>query len=941
MCNNALSHKSLIAHQLSPALMLDRSGIIVSTNEGAVRLIFPQHQDSPPSTNSSLLGKSLVDLGIVLLPGKSPVFWTWDEVLNAARGRIESHDSVMRDGGDVSSVAHTIIHQDTEEFWDHEAERQSIVESDIYVTRHTLKQVGHGTNESPIRPHMIRARANVRWLPSSSEGHYLVTFCRTSLPQRSTAVTPKSRTASVGGGGSTIAKLPDPASFFASCFPEDLGSTFSLEMKDLMPDASNIASSIVPYIVSTLDTDGQVYHLTDSWYHLTGLSESESLGSGWASAVHPEDVPAMTVAWADVLRNERSDWTYPARVRRASDGTYCWFLIRTQPHRDDSGKLLRWYASMIDIHEWVIARLEADRQRQSILTLFSQTDVMLWGIDKSNHIYICEGRLDWDPTRIVALLDRLQQGKTSKTAPIDNAAPCPDPDADKELILTIQAVLEGRAFTPTVEHWEGDRYFRTRFVAERTVPFYDAATGRENSVQAALALTFDITEENARVTLQKENERLVTNEKAAVDASTLKSRFLANMSHEIRTPISGIIGLSEHLSDCGLTEEQTEFCSSIRESAKFLLTVINDVLDFSKLESGHMDVESIPFAPNKLISDTIIPLRLQAEERGIALNWTYKGPSEEVLHGDPWRVRQIITNLISNSLKFTQEGRIDLTVQPIDIKGNQLLVEFIVLDTGIGITEEAMKCLFKPFTQADNSTARLYGGTGLGLSICRQLLELMGGQITLKSIRGQGTTATCRIPFRKFDGPPGDMVMSTSLPARAMRQDPAKIKPNTAPHPQHASLEGSKYERLVSLQENKSPADYHILLVEDNLVNRKVIALAVKKLGYAVSTACNGQEALDYLCKTSVQPRPDAVLMDCMMPVVDGYEATRKLRSDSDMFDEEVRTLPIIALTASAIKGDKEKCWEAGMDDYLTKPAAREDLMRMLLKWIAPQEHQN
>jgi CheY-like chemotaxis protein len=400
--------------------------------------------------------------------------------------------------------------------------------------------------------------------------------------------------------------------------------------------------------------------------------------------------------------------------------------------------------------------------------------------------------------------------------------------------------------------------------------------------------------------------------------------------------VSGIIGLSEHLSDCGLTEEQMEFADSIHESAKFLLTLINNVLDFSKMESGHMDVESIPFSLCKLVSDALTPLRLQAKEKDLALNLNYDLPSDALFLGDPWRLRQILSNLIGNSLKFTEEGQVDLNVQClVQESTNTSMVQFVIHDSGVGISEEAMKPLFKPFSQADSSTARMYGGTGLGLVICQQLVKLMGGHITLHSNPGEGTIATCNIPFLRYRGPTSGLLTETSLPRRAQSSDEVErtaTRPESRRDPSHGTL-GKKSTRS-SMPSATSTTGGHILLVEDNPINRKVIALAIKKLGHKVSIVCDGQEALDYLCKQSVQPRPNAVLMDCMMPVVDGYEATRRIRGDKDMFDEHMRALPIIALTASAIKGDREKCWEAGMDDYLTKPAAKEELQRTLQRWI-------
>jgi CheY-like chemotaxis protein len=406
------------------------------------------------------------------------------------------------------------------------------------------------------------------------------------------------------------------------------------------------------------------------------------------------------------------------------------------------------------------------------------------------------------------------------------------------------------------------------------------------------------------------------------------------MSHEIRSPISGIIGLSEHLSDCGLNEEQLEFSNSIEESAKFLLTLVNNVLDFSKMESGHMDIEQIPFSPHKLISDTLIPLRLQARERGLSLNFRCDLKPDALFLGDPWRLRQILTNLIGNSLKFTQEGHIALSVYEAGKKDNQVIVEFVVKDSGVGISKEAIETLFKPFSQADGSTARLYGGTGLGLAICRQLVELMGGHIGLESVHAESTTATCKIPFQIYDGPTHGLLISTALPDRAKQQSPEE-KANTkkARHP--SPPDGTNAVTLDSFAITNTPGiGNHILLVEDNPINRKVISIALKKLGFVVSAACDGQEALDFLCKDSTKPQPNAILMDCMMPNVDGYEATRRIRNDRTMFNEQVRELPVIALTASAIKGDRERCWDAGMGDYLTKPAARDELRRTLARWL-------
>jgi PAS domain S-box-containing protein len=494
MACDASDAESILQYQLRPALVLDCHGCILAANHGSRRLIAPSRLVPSLNTHNSLLGKNISELGLVPQPGLAPVLWTWTEILDAAR-RGERYRAMAVD-----------IQADTENFWDEEAEQQGIIETNVYVTRQDWELGTSGTGEPVKRSSMIKTRAAVHSLAQNDHGHFLVTFNRTALPFGSVSV--------------PVTNLSDTVSHLF----DDLESQDSAEMPRLnvspgivepMPGASDVASSIIPFIMATLDTDGQVINFSESWYRFSALDVASSLGAGWMAVMHPDDVVEMTTNWADVLRNERLHWTHQARFRNASDGSYYWFLIRVQPYKNASGHVLRWYASMMDINEWVMARLEADRRRQVMLTLFSQTDVMLWGIDRQNHMYICEGRLDWDPSIVEKLSQPDDSGNSSEF--------CITRDPSREeLVSTVQAVLRGDDFKPIVEHWEGDRYFRTQFVAERAT--------HGGSVQAALALTFDITDERARTTLQVENQRLIDNEKAAVDAAKLKSSFLANVS---------------------------------------------------------------------------------------------------------------------------------------------------------------------------------------------------------------------------------------------------------------------------------------------------------------------------------------------------------------------------------------------------------------------------
>ena len=527
MVRDVFNAPEFLAHQLKPALVLDFSGTVVAVNEGSVRLISP-HQNATSDNNGSLIGKNIADLGFVLLPGVPPVLWTWKDVLDAAFSVRKAVHGIRQNNNDrLRYIPATDVYRDTDEFWNQEDEHQSVVESDAYITRHDSGTSAHDATGSMEAPSMIRVRATVHCYPSSTDGVFLIMFSRTSLPQRPAPDPSAPATELINIPQETTDNHARPTCCTLPQSLEKTSSNSSANLEGMMPSASGIASSIIPYILAVLDTDGQATGFSKSWYKLSGLNESESLGSGWLTIMHPDDVVEMTIAWIDVLRNERSHWTYQARYRMAADGTYCWFLIRAQPHKDASGKVLRWYASMMDINQWVIARLQADRRRQSILTLFSQTDVMLWEIDKAHHMYICEGRLNWDPARIVKLLEPTLQGHLVHTDDMDGDT---DRKKDEQLVHTIQTVLQGCAFSPVVEHWEGDRYFRTRFVAERCPLSHGGTTDRNGVVEAVVALTFDITEEKARSTLQMENKRLVINEQAALDATNLKSRFLANVS---------------------------------------------------------------------------------------------------------------------------------------------------------------------------------------------------------------------------------------------------------------------------------------------------------------------------------------------------------------------------------------------------------------------------
>lgn len=426
----------------------------------------------------------------------------------------------------------------------------------------------------------------------------------------------------------------------------------------------------------------------------------------------------------------------------------------------------------------------------------------------------------------------------------------------------------------------------------------------------------------AEVKAKQAEAEALRNVKIAEEAAKAKSVFLANVSHELRTPLNGVIGNSELLRDSNLNKDQLEMADSIRVSADLLLTVINDILDFSKMEADKMKLYIIAFNPEEMVREVVRAVSYSNREKTSTKNVKiiqdiHLPPM--LIYGDPIRLHQVLGNLIGNSLKFTEDGSITIGARIESENEEHAKLTFWVRDTGIGIPQQQLTKLFKPFSQADASTARKYGGSGLGLSICKSLIEtMMKGQIELESEENVGTKAWFSVTFDKAkpEVSAGD-VQQVHMPQivdkrQATREAPRRTSINPFP------------DLTLIPKEN-----LRICIAEDNLINQRIAIQYVRKLGYTkVDAYENGLKAVEGLREQAKEGNPyHIVLMDVQMPILDGYEATKLLRKDPS---EAVKKVLVIAMTASAIQGDREKCLAAGMNDYLAKPVKADLLKRKL-----------
>ncbi|WP_079436711.1 PAS domain S-box protein [Zoogloea sp. LCSB751] len=606
----------------------------------------------------------------------------------------------------------------------------------------------------------------------------------------------------------------------------------------------------------------------ERWAEMLGyrLDELEPLTiDTWTRRIHPDDLAHSSSMLRRHFAGQIDQYECETRIR-TKDGGWAWVLNRGKViSRSPDGRPLMMYGTHMDI----TARKEAEAKRiESEQLLRSAIDT------------IGEGFVIYDAD------DRLTYFNEEYRQLYRGAAPIIEVGRSFEEIL--RSGVERGVYPDAVgrneewlaerlaQHRNGDSEVNQRLEDGRWLKIRE----RRNASGYTVGFRVDITE-------------LVRAKQAAETASLAKSQFLATMSHEIRTPMNGILGMAQILLSPGITDPQRqEYAHIIIKAGQTLLTLLNDMLDLSKIEAGKLLIEPAPLDPAHYLDELKALFEETAWRKGLVMEARWHGAAEPRFWIDPHRLRQMLSNLIGNAVKFTARGEIHIDAHEVKRDGTHSILEFSVSDTGIGIPPDKLEQLFQPFSQADSSTTREYGGSGLGLSIVRSLAELMDGSVGVDSVLGHGSHFWFRIRAERLEA--------------ANATETNDIKPATV-----GTLNGK------------------VLVVDDNGTERKVIAALLGKLGLTASLASNGREAVDTV--TQAAP-PDLVLMDCQMPDMDGYAATERIRAWESLHDRP--PLPIIALTASAFEEDLQHSIQAGMNDFLTKPVPLDTLQTVLAKWL-------
>ena len=759
-----------------------------------------------------------------------------------------------------------------------------------------------------------------------------------------------------------------------------------------------------PASVVITDPNGLIQYVNPKFFSVTGYSEDEALGRSSAILKSGRHDPEF---YEDLWRviSSGEEWRGEFLNKR-KDGALYWESASISAVRDKNGRIEHYVGVKEDITERKLQEEENRRQKEFNETVLNSIpdsiciiDVKTGRIIDANIAFLAESGLTREEVAGRYCFE-LTHNISEMCGPPDH--PCP----------MRETARSGRQAAAEHRHYSADG--SQVFVEVFTFPLWKGG----NKVDQVVHVSRDITDR------KKTEDEIIRSKEAAEKANQAKSEFMASLSHEFRTPMNGIIGMTELLRDSYLSVEQLEYVELLQESAESLAGMLNDILDFSRIEAGRLELDVVDFSPGKTMESALHSLAAKAHEKGLELIHEMDPGIPEVLSGDPGRLRQIVINLVGNAIKFTSRGEVRLVAEIESINDESITIHFKVSDTGIGIPAEKQNLIFSAFTQADGSTTRKYGGAGLGLAISKQLVELMGGVIWVESEEGKGSVFHFTAAFKTgqadgFDPAPipaknlkglkalvvddnpaarkilvgalqkweistraaadgeealavlketvvrgenwGVIILDAKMPGMSGRQLVERIKSipeladiplvvltssaepgeltilrelgvnGIAPKPVRRHelfgvISGVLKERDTGLLTGKKTAEHktasalpssgppmNILVAEDNMVNQKFIKGLLEKMGHRVVVADNGREALGILNVEKV----DLVLMDIQMPELDGLGALAAIRSSAI---ERLRKIPVIAMTAYAMKGDRERFLETGFDGYLAKP---------------------
>jgi PAS domain S-box-containing protein len=634
-----------------------------------------------------------------------------------------------------------------------------------------------------------------------------------------------------------------------------------------------------PSMIWAVNAKGETQFVNRAYREFFGETYKRVVDGDWWLVIHPEDALEFVPAFERAVR-EQKPFSHEVRLKRA-DGEWRWAASYGEPRFSPSGE----YLGLVGLCPDITTRKEAEQALQRSEEKFRQLA---------------------ENIREVFWVQSLTPGEESYVSPAYESMwgrSCEsfyrDPRSWAEAIHPDDRERAVAAFADDVRAESVETEYRIRtprgeekWIRDRAFPVYNESGRRIRMVGVAEEITHH----------KRYEAELVRAREGADAANQAKSRFLANMSHEIRTPMNGVIGMLQLLQGTDLTEEQRRFADVAQSSGRTLLALVDDILDLSKIEARKITIENRRFNLRELVEGVVQLLSVQASEKGQYVRWCVAPEIPDYVRGDAHRLRQILNNLMSNAIKFTGRGTIDLSAELVSIDDVKTTLRFEVRDTGIGLSEGQIATLFSPFVQADTSTTRRYGGTGLGLAICKQLAEMMGGQIGVKSREREGST----------------FWFTAVLGRIALEEQVASVEDER--------LLGSLLLAVPEAHVGTGHLGHgeRILVAEDNLTNVEVIVALLQKLGYQVDAVGNGADAVVAVgCG-----KYDLVLMDCEMPMMDGYEATARIRASTRP------DVPIVALTADAMPADRERCLAAGMNDYLAKPVELARLAAVLIRWV-------